>query len=663
MSLMKEFVNQTDLKKADGSDAGKTDVQQKAGAGDVQFSLMRNTINSDGKISGSDVNDYLEKAHDLNDEVDTVLYGMETSDGEVVKVYVNAQQAEAFEAELKKLLGMEDDIEEVVNDLATRFDIVDVIWPKGAKVTDENGDEVQAPEDEALDMGSATDDDDADDDDMDVIASAEDDATTASGEDESVPGAAAEEPAKKSKKPASSEEEEEAPPEDEAEEDAEDKEEDAEDKEEAKKIAKKVVKKLDAKSDDKHSKLKGLGKGLKGEKTNEETDADTSERHYREGFAFGQAVKSGKHAKLRDDEMKKYSPAFMKGYNAARGVAEAKLQPGWYVMDGDDKSVAGPLEETAARELCKKKGGDAKGFTVTCVSDHAARKSNEGVDMTIGKKFLERYLAEGKQLDEVKRDVDGFRDNIDIPGLDQTSPLLAGQLPLAKLATQVYILLGVPVETLERKVRAVKEGAASFAEKMRTNPTLKKTVIRLKDALGESKGFVRKMDEAASAMPQDELMLQGSKMLAQLEKMLVAMELAPAVVKMAMRQNREAMTDTAISLTRGVLRNRFAALASELGVDLASVNVGDKAVAEELELDEAVDPMGANLYADAVMALVASLGVPDNAFARNARMVLGRAFQDMKETVNTNALINRIKTATAQFEKAKVQATRPQTTA
>ena len=205
--------------------------------------------------------------------------------------------------------------------------------------------------------------------------------------------------------------------------------------------------------------------------------------------------------------------------------------------------------------------------------------------------------------------------------------------------------------------------AASFAEKMRTNPTLKKTVIRLKDALGESKGFVRKMDEAASAMPQDELMLQGSKMLAQLEKMLVAMELAPAVVKMAMRQNREAMTDTAISLTRGVLRNRFAALASELGVDLASVNVGDKAVAEELELDEAVDPMGANLYADAVMALVASLGVPDNAFARNARMVLGRAFQDMKETVNTNVLINRIKTATAQFEKAKAQATRPQTTA
>jgi hypothetical protein len=227
--------------------------------------------------------------------------------------------------------------------------------------------------------------------------------------------------------------------------------------------------------------------------------------------------------------MKKYSPAFMKGYNAARGVAEAKLQPGWYVMDGDDKSVAGPLEETAARELCKKKGGDAKGFTVTCVSDHAARKSNEGVDMTIGKKFLERYLAEGKQLDEVKRDVDGFRDNIDIPGLDQTSPLLAGQLPLAKLATQVYILLGVPVETLERKVKAVKEGAASFAEKMRTNPTLKKTVIRLKDALGESKGFVRKMEESKT-MPQDELILQGTKMLAQLEKVLTALQLPSAVI-------------------------------------------------------------------------------------------------------------------------------------
>lgn len=134
-SLLKEFTGipmgqKPDLKKSDSSDAGKTDVTGKMKPNDITFSLMRNTINSDGEVTGSDVANYLERAAELNDEVDTVPFGLETDDGDVVKVYVNAAEAEKFEEEMKKLLGLEDDVEEAINKLAQKFDIVDVVWPK-----------------------------------------------------------------------------------------------------------------------------------------------------------------------------------------------------------------------------------------------------------------------------------------------------------------------------------------------------------------------------------------------------------------------------------------------------------------------------------------------------------------------------------------------------
>jgi hypothetical protein len=135
-SLLKEFSGvpigaaRPDLKNSDGSDAGKNDINQKVSKNDVSFSLMRNTINSDGEVTGSDVANYLERAHELNDEVDTVPFGLQTSDGDIVKVYVNAEQADQFEEKMKQLLGVEDDIEEAVNKLAQEFDIVDVVWPQ-----------------------------------------------------------------------------------------------------------------------------------------------------------------------------------------------------------------------------------------------------------------------------------------------------------------------------------------------------------------------------------------------------------------------------------------------------------------------------------------------------------------------------------------------------
>jgi hypothetical protein len=169
-SLLKELSNtQQLLKKSDATDAGTNDVADKAGAStDIAFSLMRNTINSNGVVSGSDVANYIERAEELNDEIDTVPFGLETDDGQIVKVYVNAEQADKFEEAMKNMLGLEDDIEEAINRLTTEFDIVDVVWPRSE---DEEGDadpdaDLELDDTEDLEIG-----DDFADDNFDVVAS------------------------------------------------------------------------------------------------------------------------------------------------------------------------------------------------------------------------------------------------------------------------------------------------------------------------------------------------------------------------------------------------------------------------------------------------------------------------------------------------------------
>jgi hypothetical protein len=152
MSLLKEFTAkgdyQADLKTSDGSDMGSTDTTAKPV--DVRFSLMRNMINKDGAVSGSDVNDYLERAEDLNDEVDSVGYALETDGGEMIKIYVNAAEADEFENELSNLLGLDGDTEAAINTLAQKFDIVDVVWPD-----DPEPEEVDGEDDLSLDDISA----------------------------------------------------------------------------------------------------------------------------------------------------------------------------------------------------------------------------------------------------------------------------------------------------------------------------------------------------------------------------------------------------------------------------------------------------------------------------------------------------------------------------
>lgn len=68
--------------------------------------------------------------------VDTHVYGLESSDGKIVKVYVNVSDSETFEKELANNLSSSKDIEDVINDLANEFDIVSVDYPEGMKPTE-----------------------------------------------------------------------------------------------------------------------------------------------------------------------------------------------------------------------------------------------------------------------------------------------------------------------------------------------------------------------------------------------------------------------------------------------------------------------------------------------------------------------------------------------
>jgi hypothetical protein len=97
---------------------------------------------------GIDISNQIKQAGKL-DSVDTVTFGLETDDGKIIKVFVNAKDAEKFEALMADCLGSTDSIEEAINKAATEVDIVDVEWPKD----DDDGAEEEAPQgSEAMDQ-------------------------------------------------------------------------------------------------------------------------------------------------------------------------------------------------------------------------------------------------------------------------------------------------------------------------------------------------------------------------------------------------------------------------------------------------------------------------------------------------------------------------------
>lgn len=102
-------------------------------------------------LNQRDASDLIQQAHDNAEEVDTVAFGLELNDGEIVKVYVAADQGEAFEKAMSELLGKEDDIEEAIEQLANEFDIVSVEWPEQRGEVNQQGQPVEKPEEETTD--------------------------------------------------------------------------------------------------------------------------------------------------------------------------------------------------------------------------------------------------------------------------------------------------------------------------------------------------------------------------------------------------------------------------------------------------------------------------------------------------------------------------------
>lgn len=104
-------------------------------------------------------------------EMDTTPFGLEDEDGNMVKVYVRADQAEDFEVQLGTMLAAADDtnadsnssleIAEILFKLKDKFDIVDVEWP-GIEGDHEEEQEVVDPD--ATAPAATGDDADLDDD-------------------------------------------------------------------------------------------------------------------------------------------------------------------------------------------------------------------------------------------------------------------------------------------------------------------------------------------------------------------------------------------------------------------------------------------------------------------------------------------------------------------
>ena len=71
------------------------------------------------------------------DEIDTVTFGLQTDDGEIIKIYVDVADSDKFEQSLSELYASDISIEDMINRLAADYNIVDVVWPDESDVDDE----------------------------------------------------------------------------------------------------------------------------------------------------------------------------------------------------------------------------------------------------------------------------------------------------------------------------------------------------------------------------------------------------------------------------------------------------------------------------------------------------------------------------------------------
>ena len=146
MSLLKQILN-TKLSEDETAPLIAATPQNKA---NTSFSLLQNIHGSE--LTAGDVTNHLHAVDDADDHVDTVAFGLETTDGDIVKVYVNAEEAEAFEQRMSQLLGKIDNIDQAIEELSNEFDIVSVVKP-GEMDAQEVGLNGENPEGEAPEVG------------------------------------------------------------------------------------------------------------------------------------------------------------------------------------------------------------------------------------------------------------------------------------------------------------------------------------------------------------------------------------------------------------------------------------------------------------------------------------------------------------------------------
>jgi hypothetical protein len=120
----------------------------------TEFDLSKLKPDANGEKKEINVADITSGTHDSldheakMDEIDTITFGLETEDNQIVKVYIKAEEADDFEKALSQMLGKEDSIENALNELAKTFDIIDVEWPGDDS---EEGDESDEEGSELLD--------------------------------------------------------------------------------------------------------------------------------------------------------------------------------------------------------------------------------------------------------------------------------------------------------------------------------------------------------------------------------------------------------------------------------------------------------------------------------------------------------------------------------
>lgn len=446
-SMIREFNVQAALKTSDGSDAGKYDVVDRASAAsDIGFNLMRNTINSSGTVTGSDVADYIERAEELNDEVDTVPFGLETDDGKIVKVYVNAEQADKFEEAMKNMLGLEDDIEEAINRLTTEFDIVDVVWPKN---DDEDGDGVPDGDEDLeiddtsnLELDDPEDEADFADDQYDVIAGGDGPPPEADAGTGKAKTSADEEPA---------EEEPEEPTDDENSED-EDTDPDDPDGDKPKKKKRKNNKAAPAEPATAAESANPSGPVLNEKQNKQEKDMTIGSR-------------------------------FLERVMEESDLSEAKVT---------QAKVNAAFKRADAADLAVEREQNRSGYGRS--NDKVRELKQKAQRLRSDAKELEREMK--SQINEADgEDNDGVKDGFNIPLDSQARAMAAKQkLPWAKRLVAFHFMCGIPGRYMNTS--EVSDAIAGAADMLRKKVAVRRAFSTLYEGLANTKGFTIQKDVA-----------------------------------------------------------------------------------------------------------------------------------------------------------------------